>query len=63
MSAEKLVDNIDPDGHHCVRKLKEINGGIFQPMLEQPVMRALLLILASTGLFAGEYLMLAGFCS
>lgn len=61
MSAENLVGNIDPDGHHCVRKLKEINGGIFQPMLEQPVMRALLLILASVGLFAGEYLMLAGF--
>jgi hypothetical protein len=61
MSAENLVGNIDPDGHHCVRKLKDINGGIFQPMLEQPVMRALLLILASVGLFAGEYLMLAGF--
>lgn len=61
MSAENLVGNTDPDGHHCVRKLKDINGGIFQPMLEQPVMRALLLILASVGLFAGEYLMLAGF--
>ncbi|MBX3639686.1 MAG: hypothetical protein KF888_04115 [Nitrosomonas sp.] len=61
MSAENLVGNIDPDGHRCVRKLKEINGGIFQPMLEQPVMRALLLILASIGLFAGEYLMLANF--
>lgn len=61
MSAENLVGNIDPDSHHCVRKLKEISDGIFQPMLEQPVMRALLLILASVGLFAGEYLMLAGF--
>ncbi|WP_292991521.1 hypothetical protein, partial [Nitrosomonas sp.] len=61
MSAENLVGNTDPDGHLCVRKIKEINGGIFQPMLEQPVMRALLLILASIGLFAGEYLMLAGF--
>ncbi|MDR4521273.1 MAG: hypothetical protein R3E36_11890 [Nitrosomonas sp.] len=60
-SAENLVGNTDPDGHHCVRKLKEIKDGIFQPMLEQPVMRALLLILASVGLFAGEYLMLAGF--
>lgn len=61
MSAENLVGNIDPDGHRCVRKLKEISDGIFQPMLEQPVMRALLLILASVGLFAGEYLMLANF--
>lgn len=59
MSAENLLGSADPDGHPGVRRLRDINDGIFQPMLEQPVMRALLLILASIGLFAGEYLMLA----
>ena len=43
-----------------INRIDAINEGAFQPMLEQPVMRALLMILASIGLFAGEYLKLLG---
>jgi hypothetical protein len=41
-------------------RLDTIDEGAFQPMLEQPVMQALLIVLASIGLFAGEYLKLFG---
>jgi uncharacterized membrane protein len=43
-----------------VKRIDAIDEGAFQPMLEQPVMQALLIILASIGLFAGEYLKLFG---
>ena len=43
-----------------VKRIDAIDEGAFQPMLEQPVMQALLMILASIGLFAGEYLKLFG---
>ncbi|MEP6879436.1 MAG: hypothetical protein ABI865_11350, partial [Nitrosospira sp.] len=43
-----------------VRRIDAIDEGAFQPMLEQPVMQALLIILASIGLFAGEYLKIFG---
>jgi hypothetical protein len=50
---ERTVDN-------TVNKIDAIDEGAFQPMFEQPVMQALLIILASVGLFAGEYLKLLG---
>ena len=37
-------------------RINSICGGAFQPMFEQPVMRALLIILASISLFANKYL-------
>lgn len=43
-----------------IRRIDAIDEGAFQPMLEQPVMQALLIILASIGLFAGEYLKVFG---
>lgn len=53
--AEQLVD-----ANTTIQKIRSINYGAFYPMLEQPVMRALLLILASLGLFASEYIMVFG---
>lgn len=53
--AEKLAN-----AHTTIQKIRSINYGAFYPMLEQPVMRALLLILASLGLFASEYIMVFG---
>jgi hypothetical protein len=50
---EEIIDK-------TVKKIDGIDEGAFQPMLEQPVMQALLIILASIGLFAGEYLKLFG---
>lgn len=44
----------------AIEKIKDINDGAFQPMFEQPVMRALLIILAFVGIFASEYLKLFG---
>jgi hypothetical protein len=43
-----------------IERIDAIDEGAFQPMLEQPVMQALLIVLASIGLFAGEYLKLFG---
>ncbi|GAB1719150.1 MAG: hypothetical protein NTAFB09_08810 [Nitrosospira sp.] len=43
-----------------LKRLDTIDEGAFQPMLEQPVMQALLIVLASISLFAGEYLKLFG---
>jgi hypothetical protein len=43
-----------------IRRIDAIDEGAFQPMLEQLVMQALLIILASIGLFAGEYLRVFG---
>jgi hypothetical protein len=43
-----------------VKRIDEIDEGAFQPMFEQPVMQALLLILTSLGLFASEYIKLFG---
>ncbi|SDY74698.1 hypothetical protein [Nitrosomonas sp. Nm58] len=43
-----------------IEKINNHDNGVFQPMLEQPVMRALLLIVASLGLFAGEYIKMFG---
>ncbi|SFD94296.1 hypothetical protein [Nitrosomonas sp. Nm166] len=39
-----------------IEKINNNDQGAFQPMLEQPVMRVFLLIVASVGLTAGEYL-------
>lgn len=39
-----------------IEKINSHDNGVFQPMWEQPVMRALLLIVASLSLFAGEYI-------
>ena len=39
-----------------INKIKNINKGAFEPMFEQPVMRALLIVLASIGIFAAKYL-------
>lgn len=46
--------------NNSVKRINKIDEGAFQPMFEQPVMQALLIILASIGLFAGEYLKLFG---
>lgn len=43
-----------------IEKISNIKSGVFQPMLEQPVMRALLLILAFIGILAGEFLKIFG---
>jgi hypothetical protein len=45
---------------NTLTRLDTIDEGAFQPMMEQPVMQALLIVLASIGLFAGEYLKLFG---
>jgi len=47
-------DRIKADA--TIEKINSICEGAFQPMFEQPVMRALLIILASIGLFASKYL-------
>lgn len=44
----------------AIERINDINDGAFQPMFEQPVMRALLIILAFVGIFASEYLKLFG---
>ncbi len=44
----------------AIQNINTISYGAFQSMQEQPVMRTLLLILASLGLFAGEYLKMFG---
>lgn len=49
-----MQSKVDP----AIERIKKIDEGAFQPMFEQPVLRALLIILASIGLFAGEYLKL-----
>ena len=46
--------------NETISRIDAIDEGAYQPMLEQPVMQALLMILASIGLFAGEYLKLLG---
>jgi hypothetical protein len=43
-----------------IRRIDAIDEGAFKSMLEQPVMQALLIMLASIGLFAGEYLKVFG---
>lgn len=59
--AEKFAKNSSQnDANATIQRIRSINYGAFYPMLEQPVMRGLLLILASVGLFAGEYLMIFG---
>lgn len=59
--AEKLAKNSSAnDANTTIEEIRNINYGAFYPMLEQPVMRGLLLILASLGLFAGEYIMIFG---
>jgi hypothetical protein len=59
-SAENLVkDKIilkKTEVDAIINKIKNINKGAFEPMFEQPVMRALLIILASIGIFAAKYL-------
>jgi hypothetical protein len=44
----------------AIERINDINDGAFQPMFEQPVMRALLIILAFVGIFVSEYLKLLG---
>ena len=59
--AEKLGKNnrcIHPEVRKVIKRIKGICEGAFEPMFEQPVLRALLIILASAGLFVGEYLKL-----
>lgn len=41
-----------------VNRINNVNKGAFEPMFEQPVMRATLIILASIGIFAAKYLKL-----
>jgi hypothetical protein len=67
LSVKKSVQRIGGDNGYSQRRIDEavkridaINEGVFQPMLEQPVMQALLLILTSLGLFASEYIKLFG---
>lgn len=58
-SAENLAKNYGfskTEVEAVIEKIKKNDYGIFQPMLEQPVMRTFLLIVASVGLTAGEYL-------
>jgi hypothetical protein len=59
-SAENLVkDKIilkKTEVDAVINKIKNINKGAFEPMFEQPVMRASLIILASIGIFAAKYL-------
>lgn len=60
-SAERLGKNDICTKAKIDTVIKRINGiceGAFEPMFEQPVLRALLIILASIGLFTGEYLKL-----
>jgi hypothetical protein len=47
---------IRPEVEAVTKRIKGICDGAFQPMFEQPVMRALLIILASISLFASKYL-------
>ncbi len=64
----QCLGNLSNQGSHlaqqqvdkAIQNINTINYGAFQSMQEQPVMRALLLILASLGLFAGEYLKIFG---
>jgi hypothetical protein len=51
---KKKSDRIKADA--TIEKINSICEGAFQPMFEQPVMRALLIILASISLFASKYL-------
>ena len=67
LSIQKTVLDIGENNHYSqriingtIKRIDAIDEGAFQPMLEQPVMQALLMILASIGLFAGEYLKLFG---
>jgi hypothetical protein len=67
LSIKKSIENlgknnnrIQPEVDATIKRIDAIDEGAFQPMLEQPVMQALLIILASVGLFAGEYLKLLG---
>ncbi|SCZ84633.1 hypothetical protein [Nitrosomonas mobilis] len=41
-----------------INRINNVNKGAFEPMFEQPVMRATLIILASIGIFAAKYLKL-----
>ena len=66
LSVKKSVRNIGGNSNRTdeieriIKRIDAIDEGAFQPMMEQPVMQALLIILASIGLFAGEYLKLFG---
>lgn len=67
LSIRKKVQNMTVNADYAgdrkndtLTRLDTIDEGAFQPMFEQPVMQALLIILASVGLFAGEYLKLLG---
>lgn len=62
-SAENLGKNKICKRREVERTIDRINGisdGAFKPMFEQPVMRSLLIILLSVGIFAGKYLNLFG---
>ncbi|MEO8992271.1 MAG: hypothetical protein ABI284_08745 [Nitrosospira sp.] len=62
-SAKKLGKDNRCDQKKVANAIERINGfndGAFQPMFEQPVMRALLIILAFVSIFASEYLKLLG---
>lgn len=63
LSVKKSVRNMRVNNNakeidKIIKRIDEIDEGAFQPMFEQPVMQALLIILASIGLFASEYLKL-----
>jgi hypothetical protein len=66
LSIKKRVQDLgkkyaeEKTGKQIVNRIDAIDEGAFQPMLEQPVMQALLIVLASIGPFAGEYLKLFG---
>ena len=44
--------------NEVINRINNVNKGAFEPMFEQPVMRATLIILASIGIFAAKYLKL-----
>ena len=67
LSVIKSVRSLGKDNRYdpekitkAIERINDINDGAFQPMSEQPVMRALLIILAFVGIFVSEYLKLLG---
>lgn len=62
-SAESLKNEFKhqaADIDATIETIGNIRSGFFQPMLEQPVMRTLLLILGFVGILAGKFLMIFG---
>lgn len=56
----KYNRSIQPEVDRATKRINDVSAGAFQPLFGQPVMRALLIILASISLFVGEYLKFFG---